>query len=80
LFRTGAPVRIGNIVGDVLDLSILRTTVAVAADQRRAVKGHLHRELLKHSEQEPKIQIASATFEIVGVPPIRLTQSKSNGS
>jgi small-conductance mechanosensitive channel len=36
--------------------------------QRRTVKAQLHRELLQHFEKEPNIQIASATFEIVGLP------------
>jgi small-conductance mechanosensitive channel len=41
----------------------------VRAGERRGVKGQLHRELLQHFESEPSIQVASATFEIVGLPP-----------
>ena len=40
----------------------------VEARERRAVKGQLHQELLQHFESEPKITVASATFEIVGLP------------
>jgi small-conductance mechanosensitive channel len=40
----------------------------VEARERRTVKGQLHQELLQHFESEPKITIASATFEIVGLP------------
>jgi small-conductance mechanosensitive channel len=36
--------------------------------QRRTVKAQLHRELLRHFEKEPTIQIASATLEVVGLP------------
>jgi small-conductance mechanosensitive channel len=36
--------------------------------QRRIVKAQLHRELLQHFEEEPSIHIASATFDIVGLP------------
>jgi small-conductance mechanosensitive channel len=36
--------------------------------QRRTVKAQLHHELLQHFEEEPTIQVASATFEIVGLP------------
>jgi small-conductance mechanosensitive channel len=36
--------------------------------QRRTVKAQLHRELLRHFGKEPTIQIASATFEVVGLP------------
>jgi small-conductance mechanosensitive channel len=43
----------------------------VRARERRAVKGELHQELLQHFEGEPKIQVASATFEIVGLPPVQ---------
>ena len=39
--------------------------------ERREVKGRLHRELLRHFESEPSVTVASATFEIVGVPPLR---------
>jgi small-conductance mechanosensitive channel len=40
----------------------------VEARERRTVKGQLHQELLQHFESEPKITVASATFEIVGLP------------
>jgi len=36
--------------------------------ERRTVQAQLHRELLQHFEKEPTIQIASATFEVVGLP------------
>jgi small-conductance mechanosensitive channel len=40
----------------------------VRARERRNVKAQLHRELLQHFEAEDTIQVASATFEIVGLP------------
>ena len=43
----------------------------VEARKRRAVKAELHRELLEHFEAEEQITVASATFEIVGFPPLR---------
>jgi small-conductance mechanosensitive channel len=43
----------------------------VDARERRKVKGQLHQELLQHFESEPNITVASATFEIVGFPPLR---------
>ena len=42
----------------------------VEARERRKVTGQLHHELLQHFEQEPAITVASATFEIVGFPPL----------
>jgi len=39
--------------------------------ERRRVTDRLHRELLNHFEMEPHIEIASATFEIVGFPPLQ---------
>jgi len=39
--------------------------------ERRTVKGKLHFELLQHFEAEADITVASATFEIVGFPPLR---------
>jgi hypothetical protein len=42
----------------------------VDARERRTVKGQLHHELLQHFESEPTITVASATFEIVGFPPL----------
>ena len=43
----------------------------VSARERRGVKGQLHRELLRHFEETPDVAVASATFEIVGFPPLR---------
>jgi hypothetical protein len=43
----------------------------VAARDRRAVKGELHRELLEHFQEEEAITVASTTVEIVGFPPLR---------
>ena len=42
----------------------------VEARERRRVTGTLHQELLQHFEEEPDITVASATFEIVGFPPL----------
>jgi small-conductance mechanosensitive channel len=39
--------------------------------RRREVKGELHHELLRHVEAEENVTVASATFEIVGFPPLR---------
>ena len=43
----------------------------VDAHKRRPVKAQLHRELLQHFEADKHITVASATFEIVGFPPLR---------
>jgi small-conductance mechanosensitive channel len=43
----------------------------VEAQERRQVKGQLHHELLQHFESEANITVASATFEIVGFPPLK---------
>jgi small-conductance mechanosensitive channel len=43
----------------------------VEAQARRQVKAQLHRELLQHFESEAGITVASATFEIVGFPPLK---------
>ncbi len=43
----------------------------VEARKRRPVQAKLHRELLQHFEDEKEITVASATFEIVGFPPLR---------
>jgi hypothetical protein len=43
----------------------------VEARERREVTGNLHQELLQHFEEEPDITVASATFEIVGFPPLK---------
>jgi small-conductance mechanosensitive channel len=42
----------------------------VDAHERRGVKARLHHELLQHFEAAPEITVASATFEIVGFPPL----------
>jgi small-conductance mechanosensitive channel len=42
----------------------------VEVHERRGVKARLHNELLQHFEAEPNITVASATFEIVGFPPL----------
>jgi small-conductance mechanosensitive channel len=42
----------------------------VDAHERRGVKARLHHELLQHVEVDPDITVASATFEIVGFPPL----------
>ena len=46
----------------------------VDAQERRKVKGRLHRDLLQHFQTEKKIAVASTTIEIVGFPPLELTQ------
>jgi small-conductance mechanosensitive channel len=43
----------------------------VEAQARRQVKTQLHHELLQHFESEAEITVASATFEIVGFPPLK---------
>lgn len=43
----------------------------VRAQERRAVKGELHRELLQDFRAVPDITVASTTIEIVGLPPIK---------
>jgi small-conductance mechanosensitive channel len=43
----------------------------VEAQARRQVKTQLHHELLQHFESESGITVASATFEIVGFPPLK---------
>jgi hypothetical protein len=44
----------------------------VDARERRRVKGQLHRELLHHFESDPDITVASATFDIVGFPALKV--------
>ena len=39
--------------------------------KRRRVKAALHRDLLEHFAEETAITVASATFEIVGFPPLK---------
>jgi hypothetical protein len=46
----------------------------VDAQERRGVKGRLHRDLLQHFQGEEKIAVASTTIEIVGFPPLGLTK------
>ena len=43
----------------------------VDAQERRKVKGQLHRELLQHFEAEENITVASMTIEIVGFPSLK---------
>jgi small-conductance mechanosensitive channel len=43
----------------------------VEARERRKVTGQLHQELLQHFAEESNVTVASATFEIVGFPPLR---------
>ena len=49
----------------------------VDARDRRRVKGQLHHEILQHFESEADITVASATFEIVGFPPLKGDMSNS---
>ena len=51
----------------------------VEARERRQVKGELHQELLQHFGAEPEITVASATFEIVALPPLKASV-QSDGS
>ena len=50
----------------------------VDAQERRGVKDRLHRDLLQHFQAEEKIAVASTTIEIVGFPPLALTQDSRN--
>jgi small-conductance mechanosensitive channel len=50
----------------------------VDAQERRGVKGRLHRDLLQHFQAEEKIALASTTIEIVGFPPLELTQDAAD--
>jgi small-conductance mechanosensitive channel len=43
----------------------------VGARERRGVRAQLNQELLEHFQAESGITVASATFEIVGFPPLR---------
>lgn len=45
----------------------------VDAQERRRVKGQLHRDLLGHFQEEEGITIASPTVEIVGFAPLEGT-------
>jgi small-conductance mechanosensitive channel len=49
----------------------------VDAQERRMVKGQLHRDLLQHIQAEKKIAVASTTIEIVGFPPMEYTKATS---
>jgi small-conductance mechanosensitive channel len=49
----------------------------VDAQERRKVKGQLHRDLLQHIQAEKKIAVASTTIEIVGFPPMEYTKATS---
>jgi len=49
----------------------------VDAQERRMVKGQLHRDLLQHIQAEKKIAVASTTIEIVGFPPMESTKATS---
>jgi len=46
----------------------------VDAQERRAVKGQLHQDLLQHFQAEENISVASMTIEIVGFPPLQVDQ------
>jgi len=46
----------------------------VDAQERRAVKGRLYRELLQNFQADENIEIASTTIEIVGFPPLLVDQ------
>jgi small-conductance mechanosensitive channel len=54
----------------------------VEVRERRNVMGRLHNELLQHFDELPDITVASATFEIVGFPPLHgnLELSPDRGS
>jgi small-conductance mechanosensitive channel len=54
----------------------------VEARERRKVMARLHHELLQHFGEQPSVTVASATFEIVGFPPVRgnLELSPDRGS
>jgi small-conductance mechanosensitive channel len=47
----------------------------VEARDRRRVKALLHEELLRHVQEAPDISVASATFEIVGFPPLKRAEN-----
>jgi small-conductance mechanosensitive channel len=46
----------------------------VDAQERRKVKGQLHRDLLQHFQAEENIAVASTTIEIVGFPRLQVDQ------
>jgi len=47
----------------------------VDAQERRAVKGRLYRELLQNFQADENIEIASTTIEIIGFPPLEVNES-----
>ena len=49
----------------------------VDAQERRKVKAQLNRELLQQFEEEENINVASATFDIVGFPALQRPQGQS---
>ena len=49
----------------------------VDAQERRKVKAQLNRELLQQFEEEKNINVASATFDIVGFPALQRPQGQS---
>ena len=51
-----------------IPLATSRSLLATAARERRTVRAQLHQELLQDFESEARITVASATFEIVGLP------------
>jgi small-conductance mechanosensitive channel len=51
----------------------------VEAYKRRGVKARLHRELLQDFESEQDVTVASATFEIVGFPPLEYDRGRGGG-
>ena len=75
-FRSRYPVRESSVAPrlyTVMTDNWIEMTLRYVVDpgERRQVTGRLHRELLNHFEMEPHIEIASATFEIVGLPPLQ---------
>ena len=46
----------------------------VDAQERRRVKGQLHRDLLQHFQVEESIMVAPTTIEIVGFPQLEFDQ------
>ena len=46
----------------------------VEAQERRNVKGRLHRELLQYFQADENISVASTTIEIVGLPTLKVEQ------
>ena len=65
--RTNVPVYV-TLTDNWIEMT-LRYIVRIS--ERREIKTKLHSELLKIFEAEPAITIASSTFEIVGIPPLK---------